>query len=327
MDLVTGATGFIGNVLVRKLVGRGIRVRAFTRPNSDFSFLEGLPVERAVGNIIDIKSLIRAFKGVDTVYHLAGRVSIMPGGNKLMNEINLQGTRNVLKACRKVKVKKLIFTSTIHALEEPPEGTVISENMPYDTGTIRGEYDRSKANASIEVIEEAKKGLHTVVLCPTGIIGPYDWKISAISRTLIDYYNGKMKIGVDGAYDFVDVRDVAMGHILAASKAKPGDNYILSGERVTMRRMFGILEELTGVKSPSIYLPVGIAKAYCFFTPAYYRFTGKEPRYTNYTLATIQSNSYISHKKADKLLGYKPRTARESMRDAFEWLRESGFIK
>ncbi len=95
-------------------------------------------MERAVGNIIDIKSLIRAFKGVDTVYHLAGRVSIMPGGNKLMNEINLQGTRNVLKACRKVKVKKLIFTSTIHALEEPPEGTVISENMPYDTGTIRG---------------------------------------------------------------------------------------------------------------------------------------------------------------------------------------------
>jgi dihydroflavonol-4-reductase len=327
MDLVTGATGFIGNVLVRKLVEKGKKVRAFTRPASDFSVLEGLPVERAVGNILDIRSLVDAFKGADTVYHLAGRVSIMPGGNKLINEINLQGTLNVLKACREAKVRKLIFTSTIHALGEPPEGTVIDENMPYDPGAIRGEYDRSKASASIEVIEAAKKGMHTVVLCPTGIIGPYDWRISAISQTLIDYYNGRMKIGIDGAYDFVDVRDAAMGHILAASKAKPGENYILSGERVTMRRMFGILEELTGVKSPSIYLPAGIAKAYCFFTPAYYRLTGKEPRYTNYTLATIQSNSYISHKKAEKLLGYKPRTVKESMRDAFEWLRKSGFIK
>ncbi|MCJ7666598.1 MAG: NAD-dependent epimerase/dehydratase family protein, partial [Actinobacteria bacterium] len=260
MDLVTGSTGFIGNVLIRKLIENGRQVRAFLRNTSDTIAIEGLPVEKAIGNILDPRSLTETFRGVDTVYHMAAKISIMPGEERQIREINLEGTRNIIKACFSAKVKKLVYTSSIHALREPPEGTVIDENMPYDPENERGEYDRSKAQASIEVIEAAGRGLHTVILCPTGTLGPYDWHLSAITRTFLDFYEGKMKMSIDGAYDFVDVRDVAAGHILAADKAQPGTNYILSGQRVTMKEMLGMLEEITGIKAPRINVPSWLAK-------------------------------------------------------------------
>lgn len=326
MDLVTGSTGFIGNVLLRKLIDSGRKVRAFLRTSSDKTVLEGLPVERITGNILDPHSLTEAFRGVDTVYHLAAKISIMPGEDQILKKINLEGTRNVIKACLDAKVKKLIHTSTIHALKEPPIGTTIDEDMPYDPNNERGEYDRSKAQASLEVMEAAGKGLHTVVLCPTGVLGPYDWRLSPITQTFLDFYNGRMKMAINGAYDFVDVRDVAEGHILASQKAKPGSNYILSGQRITMQEMFGMLEEITGTRAPGINVPFWLAKAYCTFTPAYYRLSGKTPRYTNYSLCTLQSNSVISHKKATEELGYDPRSVKQSIEDTFKWFKDAKIV-
>lgn len=326
MDLVTGSTGFVGNVLVRRLIESGRKVRAFLRNTSDTTALEGLPVERTIGNILDTRSLIESFRGVDTVYHLAAKITIMPGEEQMIRKINLEGTRNVIKACLDANVKKLIYTSTIHALKEPPVGITINENMPYDPENDRGEYDRSKAQASIEVMDAIDNGLHSVVLCPTGVIGPYDWRLSPITQTFIDYYNGKMKMTVNGAYDFVDVRDVADGHILAAHKAKPGSNYILSGQRITMDDMFKILEKITGISGPKINIPVWLAKAYSTFTPIYYRLSGKTPRFTSYSISTLQSNSDISHKKATKVLGYEPRSISQSIEDAIKWLKDIKMI-
>jgi dihydroflavonol-4-reductase len=325
MELVTGSTGFIGNVLVRKLIKRGRKVRAFFRTTSDTIALEGLPVERITGNLLDPESLAEAFRGVDTVYHLAAKISIMPWEDQLLRKINLEGTRNVIKACLDAKVKKLIYTSTIHALKEPPTGTIIDENMPYDPENERGEYDRSKAQASIEIME-AKDKLHTVVLCPTGVLGPFDWSLSAITHTFLDYYYGRMKMAINGAYDFIDARDVAEGHILAAQKAKSGSNYILSGQQITMKEMFGMLEKTTGVKAPGFDVPFWLAKVYCGLTPVYYKLSGKTPRFTNYSLCTLQSNSYISHKKATEELDYRPRAIKESIEDTFKWFKDAKII-
>jgi dihydroflavonol-4-reductase len=327
MDLVTGSTGFIGNVLTKKLLEKGREVRAFMRPTSDISVLEGLPVEKATGDIRDLGSLNKAFKGIDTVYHLAARITLLPWEDRIIRESNLEGTRNVLKACLNNGVKKLIYTSTIHALKEPPEGVTIDEKMQYYPGNPRGEYDRSKAMSSLEIMEAGKKGLHTVVLCPTGTIGPGDWKISSLTRMLIDFYNGKMNIGIGGAYDFVDARDVAAGHILAAEKAASGENYILSGERVTMRNFFTILEEVTGKKGPSVYVPMGLARTFSYFTPLYYKISKRPAVFTSYALSTLCSNSFISHRKASKDLGYKARPVKESVEDTFQWLKHSGLIK
>ena len=157
MELVTGSTGSIGNVLVRELLKRGRKVKAFIRSTSDISALEGLGADKVVGDIENTDSLVSAFKGVDTVYHLAGMISIMPGDWALIRRVNLEGTKNVINACLKCGVGRLVYTSTIHALKEPPMGTVIEESIPFDPLTRRGEYDRSKALASLEVMEAAKK--------------------------------------------------------------------------------------------------------------------------------------------------------------------------
>lgn len=326
MEIVTGSTGFIGNVLVRELLRRGRKVRAFVRPTSDISSLEGLEIEKVIGDIHNIDSLIKAFRGADTVYHLAARISIMPGDRVLIRNTNLEGTRKVINACLKCGVRRLVYTSSIHALKEPPMGTVIDESMPFDPNSNRGEYDRSKAFASLEVVKAAKNGLDSVVVCPTGVLGPYDFRVSAVTQTFIDFARSKMKIIINGAYDFVDVRDVAAGHILAAEKGKTGEKYILSGQRVTMDEMMSMLNEISGIQPPKYKVPIWLAKTAGIFTPVYYKLANKTPRFTSYSINTLQSNSYISHKKASRELGYNPIPVKKSIEDAFKWFEENKIL-
>jgi dihydroflavonol-4-reductase len=326
VDMITGAAGFIGNVLARELLARNRRVRTLVRPASDNSSLDGLRVDRVAGDIEDEDSLIRAFKGVDTVYHLAGKISIMPGDWALIRRINFGGTRNVINACLKCGVSRLVYTSTIHALKEPPPGTVIDENMPFDPRTRRGEYDRSKALASLEVAKAAASGLDSVIVCPTGVLGPYNFRVSEIVQTFIDFACGRMGITTGGAYDFVDVRDVAAGHILAAEKGKTGESYILSGQRITMDEMMEILHEISGIQPPKYKVPALLVKIAGLFTPIYYKLANKTPRFTYYSIDTLQSNSFISHRKAAVELGYRPRSVKESVKDTFRWLKENSMI-
>ncbi|MFA5015523.1 MAG: SDR family oxidoreductase [Actinomycetota bacterium] len=326
MEVVTGATGYIGNILTRELLDKGKKVRVLVRPTSDTSSLEGLEIEKVLGDILDEDSLIRAFKGADVVYHLAAIISIMPGDRALIRRVNLEGTRNVIDACLKCGVRRLVFTSSIHALKEPPHGTVIDEEMSFDVNCPRGEYDRSKALASLEVIESAKAGLDPVIVCPTGVVGPFDYRGSLITGTFIDFARGKMKITTNGAYDFVDARDVARGHILAAENGKTGQYYILSGERVTMDKMMSILSEVSGAQSPRYMVPAWLVKIAGIFTPIYYKLANKTPRFTYYSVNTLLSNSYISHEKASRELGYEPMAINKSIEDTIKWLKENKMI-
>jgi len=318
MEVVTGATGCIGNVLVRELLRKDKEVRVLIRSTSDISSLEGLEIEKAVGDIHNTDSLIKAFRGADTVYHLAAMISIMPGDRALIRNVNLEGTRNVIDACLKCGVKRLVYTSSIHALKEPPMGTVIDESMPFEPNNNRGEYDRSKALASLEVVKAAQNGLDSVIVCPTGVLGPYDFRISAMTQTFIDFARSKMKMTINGAYDFVDVRDVAVGHILAAEKGKTGEKYILSGQRVTMDEMMSMLNEISGIQPPKYKVPIWLAKTAGIFTPVYYKLANKTPRFTSYSINTLRSNSYISSEKASRELGYKTRPVKESIEDTFK---------
>jgi len=326
MEVVTGATGCIGNVLVRELLRKDKEVRVLIRSTSDISSLEGLEIEKAVGDIHNTDSLIKAFRGADTVYHLAAMISIMPGDRALIRNVNLEGTRNVIDACLKCGVKRLVYTSSIHALKEPPMGTVIDESMPFEPNNNRGEYDRSKALASLEVVKAAQNGLDSVIVCPTGVLGPYDFRISAMTQTFIDFARSKMKMTINGAYDFVDVRDVAVGHILAAEKGKTGEKYILSGQRVTMDEMMSMLNEISGIQSPKYKVPIWLAKTAGIFTPVYYKLANKTPRFTSYSINTLRSNSYISSEKASRELGYKTRPVKESIEDTFKWFRENKIL-
>jgi dihydroflavonol-4-reductase len=322
--VVTGAAGHIGNVLVRELLSRGESVRAVIPPFEDAVSLAGLKVEMVEGDVLEINSLKQAFEGSDVVYHLAGIVSISPGMSKLLYRVNVEGTRNVVEACLKTAVRRLVYTSSIHAIKEPPHGTVVDETFPFDPDNVLGDYAKSKAQASLEILKGVDRGLDAVIVCPTGVIGPYDYKISEMGQVIIDFVKRRLKSYIAGAYDLVDVRDVAMGIILACEKGNSGESYILSGAQITIPDLLLMLEELTGVKAPTVKAPTWLVRLAGIFAPLYYRLTKAKPLFTAYSADVLASNSVISSEKARRELGYSARPTRESLEDAVRWLRENG---
>lgn len=317
--LVTGATGHIGNVLVSQLVDSGEKVRVLIPPFEDDLPLKEYPVEKVAGDVCQVNSLVEAFKGMDIVYHLAGIISITTGRDDLLHKVNVEGTRNVIAACRESDVRKLVYTSSIHALNEPPHGIVIDEACKFEPEHVAGAYGKCKAQASLEVEKAAAQGLDAVIVCPTGVIGPYDFKISEMGQVILDFLRRKLAAYMDGAYDFVDVRDVATGIRLAGNKGRTGETYILSGERVTIPRLMKLLEEISGVKAPAFKVPSWLARTAGTLAPLYYRMVRSKPVFTKYSVDVLNSNSLIRSDKARAELGYTSRPARESISDAIDW--------
>ncbi len=294
MWLVTGATGHIGNVLVRKLLERGEKVRALILPGESRESISGLDVEAMEGDVLNLDSVFESFRGIKGIFHLAGVISIMPGANPFVRKVNVEGTKNILRAARESRIGKLVYTSSIHAIQRVEDG-VIDENIPYDMNNPYGAYDRSKAEATLEVLQAAQTGLEAVVACPTGVIGPYDYRGSMMGAVIHDAATARPTLYVDGAYDFVDVRDVADGLITSAEKGKPGESYILSGQRITVRYMLETVREVTGKNFFQLKIPFDLAKFAAMFTPMYYEAAQATPRFTPYSLEVLKSNSNISH--------------------------------
>lgn len=322
MWLVTGATGHIGNVLVQKLLRRGEKVRALIPPNESRDPLKGLDVETVEGDVLDLDSVFASMRGVRGVFHLAGIISIMPGPNPFVRRVNVDGTKNILHAAKETGIKKVVYTSSIHAIQRV-EDSVIDESLPYDSDNPYGAYDRSKAEATLEVLHAARAGLEAVVVCPTGVIGPYDFRGSMMGAVIHDAAAAKPSFYVDGAYDFVDVRDVANGLISAAENGKRGESYILSGNKISVRYLLETVREITGRGFFQMKIPFDLAKFAACFTPMYYRLAHATPRFTPYSLEVLKSNSNISHAKATRELGYKPRSIYQSISDTVKWILES----
>lgn len=319
MNLVTGAAGHLGNVLVRKLNEQGEAVRALLMPGEDRTPLSELDVELIEANILDYPALSNAFQGVDTVYHLAGIISILPGKDPVLGMVNVLGTRNVIHAALEHGVRRMVYTSSIHALQRLSHGIVIDEKAPFDPESAISAYDKSKAQASLEVLKAVPQGLDAVITCPTGIIGPYDFRLSEMGKIILDCLERKPQLYVDGAYDFVDVRDVAQGLILARQQGKRGETYILSGEQLTVRRLLDTIRQITGKGFVRLRIPYHLAQLVARVAPIYYRLTKTKPRFTPYSLETLASNSVISFEKARRELGYAPRPLSESIADTIRW--------
>jgi dihydroflavonol-4-reductase len=322
MILVTGATGHIGNVLVRQLAERGEMVRALVLPGEDRSPLQDLPLEILEGDVLDSDSLQRAMQGVSSVYHLAGIISIMPGRNEIVRRVNVEGTRNVLRAAARTGIQRLVYTSSIHALHRAPHGVTIDEQIPFDPEHAISAYDRSKAEASLLVQDAACLGLDAVIACPTGVIGPYDYRGSEMGGIIHTAMRSGLQFLINGEYDFVDVRDVAQGLILVSEHGRSGESYILSGERISLTGIYEVVQKVTGLRHIRLPVPMGLAHLAAIFAPMYYRLAHARPALTPYALATVTSNSVISSAKARRELGYAPRSLSESIRDTVVWLTE-----
>ena len=318
MVLVTGSTGHLGNVLVRALLEKGYCVRILVQPGESLACFSGLGLEVFVGDVREEPALAEAFRGIDVVFHLAGIVSILKEQRELLREVNVRGTRNVLSACRKAGVRRLVYTSSVHAFSDPhgqiTEAALISPDLAI------GEYGRSKAEATLAVLEAARGGLDAVIVCPAGVIGPYDYRRSRMGRTLAYLMRGSLFGLPEGAYNFVDVRDIAQGEILAAERGKSGEIYILSGERIAVDELVRFTGSVTGKRPVSFRLPLWVCKAAAGAGSAYYALTGKEPLLTEESLAILRSNSDMSCSKAEREISYRHRPLSVTLRDTIRWL-------
>jgi dihydroflavonol-4-reductase len=298
-------------------------VRVLILPGEDTQSLFRLPVEIVEGNVLDSVSLIKAMDGVDVVFHMAGLVSITPDGATIMEKVNVQGTQNVIDAVKATGVKQLIFTSSIHALERPPLGVSINETCQFDPENPAGAYDCTKAQASLLVKQAAQEGMDARIVCPTGVIGPHDYRRSEMGELIRGWTKNAINFGMDGAFDFVDVRDVAVGHILVRDQGKPGETYILGGERIELNALHKLIKKVTGKDKRFISFPLLIVKLITPMAEWYYKLTKTKPLVTRYSIETIISNSDISYEKAKRELGYKPRQLLNTIADTVDWWREN----
>jgi len=324
MIVVTGATGHLGNVLVRSLVAQGeTTVRAVTGRSGRTESLAGLDVEMVEAGLHDYDSLLRAFRGATVVYHVAGVVSIETKGLDRLRVVNVEGTRNVLAACREAGVGRLVYTSSIHALVEPPAGVCLDESFAIDPEGVRGPYARTKAEATRLVFAAADDGLATVVVFPSGVIGPYDFRLSHTGKFIKECAEGRFRVYVDGAYNFVDVRDVAQGLIAAAQRGHRGEGYLLTGHELSVVGLVRTIESISGLPGPRWRLPTGFTRAVSHIMPAYYRIRREQPLFTTYSLDVIASNCQMTSEKAQREIGFHPRPLRETLEDTIGWYRQA----
>jgi dihydroflavonol-4-reductase len=325
--IVTGGYGHLGSTVVRMLCEKGEKVRCFAMPGDRSQALDGIDVEIVRGDIRNLNDLEKLFCGLEgwhiIVIHTAGIISIASQNDDSMREVNVNGTANVLSICKKYKVKKLIYISSVHALPENESGITIKETDEFSPEHIHGLYGKTKAEATRLVMECACEGLNCVVILPTGICGPGDYGRGHMTQLVIDYMKGRLWAGVRGGYDFVDVRDVAKGIIAAAESEESRGCYILSNRYCSVPEILENLAKLSGKKRIKIFLPLWFAKLTAPAAEIWYRLRKETPLYTRYSLYVLQSNSDFSHGKADRELGYGTRSMKESLNDTIKFLEEN----
>jgi dihydroflavonol-4-reductase len=261
------------------------------------------------------------------VFHLAARISIAPGDEDEVHRVNVVGTRNVVAACLKAGVKRLLHMSSIHAMSATPLGEVIDEKRPLASGDNLLPYDKSKSAGEREVVAGIERGLDAVRVNPTAILGPLDFRPSPMGQVLLDLYHRKLPGLVDGGFDWVDVRDVVDGSIAAAEQGKRGDKFLLSGERKTIRELALIAEEITQKGAPKFTSPMWLARAAAPFATIVAKASGRRPLFTSASLHALRNHQLVSHEKATRELGYRPRPLRETLEAAYAWFGEAGYLQ
>jgi len=323
---VTGASGHLGGNLIRALLERGESVRALVR--DDTRALERLDVELVRGDVLDSESLRRAFQGVDVVYHLAACVSIGHEPFEFVWRLNRDGPRNVADACVECGVGRLVHFSSIHAYSPDPLDEVIDEhralNDPDDASLPP--YDRSKSAGQSEALAAAEQGLEVVVVNPTAVIGPNDFKPSVLGGGIVAMMRRELPALVSGGFNWVDVRDVAKGAIAAAERGRPGEAYLLAGHWCAVVELADLVEQACGARRPRLVTPMWLARIGVPVVAAWSKLSGAPPVYTSESLYALRHHRLISCAKAEAELGYAPRPLEDTINDTCAWFRGAGLV-
>jgi dihydroflavonol-4-reductase len=320
---VTGASGHIGNCLVHELIKRGAEIKALVHDFS--SSLDKLNVELIRGDLLDPVSLSKLCEGCDVVFHLAAQIAIENSSSKHVIETNVTGTRNMLRAAIDSGVRKFIHFSSIHSFKIGSPIHELNESNPL-VESDKTIYEFTKAEGEREVMKAVAEGLDAVILNPTAVIGPFDYRNSLLGQALRKIYQKRLPFLISGGYNWVDVRDVVSASITAIESGRKGQNYILSGQFYTLRELSGMISKLSGGNIP-VNVPVSLARMACPFFKLYSIITNTEPLYTYQSLdILVNSPVNISNAKARKELGYNPRPIEETLSDTFDWYKKNNFI-
>ena len=293
-------------------------MRALARPNSKIG---GLSVEKATGDLRDADSLQRAVAGCGLVFHVAADYRLWAADPTELYRSNVDGTRNLLEAARAAGVERLVYTSTVGCIGIPPGG-VGDETQPVAIEQMSGAYKRSKFMAEQVALEFARAGFPVVIVNPTAPVGDHDVKPTPTGKIILDFIRGDMPAYIDTGLNLVDVRDVALGHLLAAEKGRAGERYILGNRNMTLREILEMLAQITGKKAPTIQLPYAVAYAAGVLTTAWAKVSGKPPRAPLDAVKMARKKMFVSQAKAERELGFHPGPVEGALRRAVEWFDE-----
>jgi len=321
---VTGASGHIGANLCRSLIDRGHHVKALI--NNYTKSLDQLNIEVVKGNLLDISSLTNLISDTEVVIHLAATISINGRNDRELLDINVEGTKNMLECVRRNPVRRFIHFSSIHAIVHEPLDDTLDETrqLAFEDHIL---YNRSKAISEQLVLDAAKEGMDAVIINPTSVVGPNDFRPSLMGKALLQIANRKLPGLVKGGYDWVDVRDIVFGTLKAIEKGRTGESYLLSGTWMSLPDLADMIGRITGDRHKWTILPYGLAELGVPFLKAYARLRGTDPLYTKESLEILKtSHRNISSEKARKELGYNPRPLEETIRDTLDWFKENGYL-
>jgi dihydroflavonol-4-reductase len=327
-SLVTGANGHLGNNLCRTLLARGERVRAMIRPNADPAPLAGLDVEIVRGDIMDPAATASALDGAGRVYHTAAGFLMWardPEGDIIRPSV--EGTRNVMEAAARAGVEKVVYTSSSGTIGHAPSPGVIYDETHSNTEP-HTHYLRGKIAAEAEAFAIARRtGLPMTSVHPGLILGPRFWKASESVAQIVRFVNEGAPVYFDGGFSVVDVDDVARGAVLAMEKGGNGERYILAGDNITVKQLFDMMSELTGIKAPTVKLPVGVLRVVAAGMEFVSSVTGARPMLDRSQVDEFGGKyAYFDNGKAERELGYTHLSARETVRRTIAWIVERGFV-
>ena len=323
--LVTGGSGFIGSAVVMELLRRGQPMRALVRSKEQPGNLAGLNVELAEGDLLDQDSLHRALEGCDRVYHLAAVYANWLPDRSVINRSNVEGTRNLLQACLDRKIERVVYTSSVAALGAHGQ-TPADESAQFNLADTGDMYHLSKYQAEQVALEFAGKGLPVVTLNPSNPIGPRDLKPTPTGALILSVLKGKLPGYVDGGINVVDVEDVAVAHVRAMEKGRPGEKYVLGNANLSIRDYFQLIAEIGGGKAPTMRIPLPFAVATAYLYEAVAAVTQKPPLTTPGWVKVGSHYSFWNSSKAVRELGLPQTPVRESLKKAIAWFREKGYL-
>lgn len=318
---ITGGSGHIGNVICRLLLSRGYRVRVLV--HQDSRSLNDLDVECIQGSILHAGDLDKLMQGCDCVIHCAAMISIHGDPDGRVFHTNTDGTRHVLDAAVRNGLSRILHLSSVHAVMEVPLNEPFDESRPYKTQKAFA-YDYSKAVGEQLMLAGGRRHqIDIVILRPSAVIGPFDFKPSEMGKALLDFYHEKIPLLPPGGYNFVDVRDVASSIVAAIDKGRAGEIYLLSGQYYSLQQLAACIRTLCGVRIPKLTLPFILLNVLLPFVKLYSLLTHSAPLYSKESITALyHGHPGMDHGKATRELGHRCRPIEESLHDFFTWNRD-----